>query len=248
VHTPGPDAFERIADLTALRMDPQGRPYVPNPSRGSVLYALVAARRPSVVLEFGTGRGYGALSMAWAMADHGIDGMIWTIDLVPHGQAFDWILRDERGPRVERTSRERLWGERFPRAWLARITPLTGRSREIMRKWDAARGGIELAFVDGGHDLATARHDILAACLLAGPRFGLLADDYIERPGYGVVAAFRELFGDPPPITLLQTAWGEMAAEGAGMAWLTIDDRPDELTRLRTLGARRGGLLRMFEE
>lgn len=159
-----------------------------------------------MILEFGTGRGYGALAMARALADAGIDGTIWTIDVVPHDRPFEWLLRDERGVRVERRSRRDMWAEYFPPAWTQRIVPLAGRSREVMRHWPDERL-VELAFVDGGHDLATARHDIHVACAYSASRFGLLADDHIERPGYGVVAAFRELFGDHPPLVVVPTSW-----------------------------------------
>ena len=151
-----------------------------------------------------------------------------------HSRPFDWLLRDERGDRIERSARADIWAERFPQEWIERIIPLAGRSDDVLRDWPRGRT-VELAFVDGGHDIGTARHDVLAACGLSAERFGLLADDYVERPGYGVVQAFRELFGDRPPVTVLTTTWGPTAGgPGAGMAWLSLDDRPEDRARLRS--------------
>lgn len=224
-----------MADLTALRRDAQGRFYESNYARGRVLYALVAARRPSAILEFGTGRGYGALCMAWAMADHDIPGRIWTIDLVGHRTPFEWTLRDSGGPRVERWSRQALWSRCFPAEWIRRVLPLEGRSERVMARWaDQGRPAVDLAFVDGGHDLETARHDLLAAIGVGSDRLGLLADDYLERPGIGVVSAFRELFGDPVPVAVVHTTWGDLdGGPEAGMAFLDLGSRPQDLARLR---------------
>lgn len=218
---------------------------MPNLKRGPMLYALVAARRPRVVLEFGTGRGYGALSMARAMADYGIDGNVWTIDVVRQDEAFAWLLRDDAGPRTAHSSREQTWRASFPSEWIDRIVPLHGKSTDVMRSWPEEGRSIDLAFVDGGHDLATARHDLLAACAFGGDRLGVLADDYVERPGYGVVTAFRELLGEPPPVTVVQTSWGDVqGGPDAGMAWVEPFGRPGERERLRALWTRRprGGI------
>ncbi|MBI3522153.1 MAG: class I SAM-dependent methyltransferase, partial [Chloroflexi bacterium] len=163
VSVPADQEFDRVADLTALRRDATGGVYRSNDARGPLLYALVAARRPQRVLEFGTGRGYGALCMAWAMAVHGISGTISTIDLVPQRRSFDWLYRDERGVHEEPSSRESFWRSRFPRAWLERIVPLEGRSASVVERLRRDETGFDLAFVDGGHDRATAGHDLLAA-------------------------------------------------------------------------------------
>ena len=89
---PSIERFWRLGDLTALRQDRSGRFYRSNYERGILLYALTAKHRPQTVLEFGTGRGYGCLCMAWAMEDHGISGRIYTIDMVPQDEEFRWRL------------------------------------------------------------------------------------------------------------------------------------------------------------
>ena len=235
---PAPAEFARIADLTAIRRDATGRFYESNYARGPILYGIIAARRPRAVLELGTGRGYGALSMAWAMADNAIDGRVYTVDVVPHDRPFQWALRDARGVRVELRSRADLWRSEFRPAWTDRIVPLEGRSDQVMRAW-RAKGlpEIDLAFVDGGHDRATASHDLLAACALSAERSALLADDYATRTGFGVVEAFRELVGRGAPLTVIYASWGELPARpDEGMAWLALEDlAPEERSRLRQL-------------
>jgi len=58
------DEFKQLAMITALRQAQDGTYYIRNWWRGPLLYALLSHYRPHNVLEFGTGRGYGALSMA----------------------------------------------------------------------------------------------------------------------------------------------------------------------------------------
>lgn len=241
VQLPDRAAFDRLADLTALRVTPEGHFYASNYLRGSVLYALVAARRPSVVLELGTGRGYGALCMARALVEAGIEGRVHSVDLVAHDRPIEWPYADERGPRVERWSRERFWREHVPREWTDRIVPLTGTSTSVMSGWvRRGRPLVDLAFVDGGHDRATARHDVLAAVALGSDAFGMLLDDVADRPGFGVAAVVREFLIDRFPVVLIPADWGHGAMPGAGMAWVDTTGAAQERRELARLPRRRG--------
>ena len=229
---PDESEFRRVADLTALRRSVRGDIYESNYARGPLLYALVAARRPLATLEFGTGRGYGALCMSWAMADLGLEGAVSTIDVVAQGEPLDWLYRDERGVHQERTSREAFWRSRFPADWVDRIVPLRGRSVDAVARLRSG-ASFDLAFVDGGHDHATARHDLLAAGGLGSDRLGILIDDYVRRPGFGVVQAMAELVPEAP-VTIITTSWGEIDGGGAGgMAWLDLSQLPSVHGALR---------------
>lgn len=235
--TPPVGALEALADVTALRKRADGRHDVPNSIRGPLLYALVAARRPRVVLEFGTGRGYGALSAAAAMVDLGIDGTVFTIDVVGPDDQFDWTLRDKSGARTTRRSRRQVWAEHVSSAWIGKVVELTGRTIDVVSRWEHdGWPSVDLAFVDGGHDLRTARFDLAAAVRLASSHAGILVDDYAVRPGFGVVEAVRELFKGRAPITLIPTEWGELRGAFMGMAW--IEFGPDQLPDLRATAAR----------
>lgn len=226
-----PDAadFAELADLTALRRAPDGSYYASNYLRGRLLHAVVAARRPSALIEFGTGRGYGCLSMARALVDRGIDGRVYTIDVVPDDVPLEWAFRDGAGPRTERWSRAAFWERHIPAAWRERVTSLCGRSTSVVQIWSRLElPRVEFAFVDGGHDRATARHDILAALHLSADRLGLLIDDVADRPGFGVAAAVRELLSQAATVTMVPTDWGPAARwPGAGMAWLALDGDRD---------------------
>lgn len=223
-----------LADLTALRRTEDGTYYESNYDRGCILYALVATRRPAVALEFGTGRGYGAAAMALAMVDHRVAGSVYTIDMVAHDREFEWSFRDRQGVRTERWSRARFWQHFLRRDVRERIVPLTGDSSTVARRWQSrALPRVDIAFVDGGHDHATARHDLLAACALSTAGLGLLVDDVVERPGFGVARAIRELFPERL-VSRIAARWGPDAPAGS-MAWIDLRGQEGERTRLAGL-------------
>jgi hypothetical protein len=225
VNLPPVDHFWRLGDLTALRRDNDGRFYRANYERGILLYALVARYRPTTVLEFGTGRGYGCLCMAWAMQAHDIPGRIYTVDLTPPGEPFAWAIDWGKGPVVECLSRDRVWPQAAPREWLDRIEILTGFSGQVMRRWRGPT--IELAFIDGGHGYDVVRHDLYAFLEVAATRFGILFDDYVPRPAFGVQRLIDQEVAPHFDVELIYTdrRWpGEERAgledPGYGMVWV----------------------------
>lgn len=157
--------------------------------------------------------------MARALVEHDVEGIVHTIDLVPHDRAFDWTLRDDAGTRVEMRSRQDVW-RAFPAVWTERIVTLTGRSDAVARDLVRRRSipPVDLAFVDGGHDHRSARHDLLASAVLSGGSIAILADDVVERPGYGVARAVRELFSEGFNVTMLATEWGATGEVHGAMA------------------------------
>jgi hypothetical protein len=173
-------AFARLAALTALRRSDSGKFFVSNYKRGHLLYTLIRRHRPSVVLELGTGRGYGALAMAMAASDANLTTQIFTLDVLAPSQPQHWALDEGNGPFVAERNINDVWGQ-LPSAWTARIHFLTGNSIDAMRRFLADRNNppVEFAFIDGGHDYWTVRHDVLAALLAArGRAITLLLDDY----------------------------------------------------------------------
>ncbi len=88
VEIPPVESFWKLGDATALRQRADGSFFRANYERGILLYALVAKQRPTCVLEFGTGRGYGCLCMAWAMCDYGIRGLINRVYLFSSFQSI----------------------------------------------------------------------------------------------------------------------------------------------------------------
>ncbi len=228
VEVPPLERFVRLGDLTALRCDEAGRFYRANYERGILLYALVAAFRPASVLEFGTGRGYGCLCAAWAMADHELPARVFTIDMVAQTEAFEWPVDQGAGPVVRTLSRRDVWPRAAPREWTERIEILTGRTGDGMRRWNGPR--VELAFIDAGHDYQAVRHDFYSALEVAADRFGILFDDYAPEPGFGVQRLIDEEVDGAFEAHLVYTdrRWpgGEragLADPGYGMVWVHSD-------------------------
>lgn len=159
--------FDRLAKLTALRCTKEGQFYYSNLYRGHLLYTLVQKHRPKTILEIGTGRGYGALSMALAALDAKLETQIYSVDVIPSHSAQKWAIDDGSGPQIKNLSLWEVWAQ-FPVAWTERIHLLTGTSVDCMRHWlaDPSSPTIDFAFIDGGHDYWTARHDIAAALLV----------------------------------------------------------------------------------
>jgi hypothetical protein len=261
VDLPPVEEFWKLGDLTALRRDGTGACYRANYERGILLYALVARYRPTQVLEFGTGRGYGSLCMAWSMKDHAIPGRVLTIDMVPQHQPFPWLIdrRDGSGPLIEQLSRDTVWRKHAPESWLGRIVTLSGSSFSIMGSYKA--GKIDMAFVDGGHDYRTVRHDFYSILEFASPRFGILYDDYAPTAGFGVQKLIDKEISPylDPTLIYVDRCWyasgtsttaDPMSADpDYGMVWVHSDDAPWDIRNAydpKTLSAflRR---VRMFE-
>jgi len=80
-----------------MRKAPDGTYYPGNWWRRPLLYALVGYYKPINVLEFGTGRGYGAISMVKASLNQGFECTIWTIDRVSPLIPQPWPIDEEEG-------------------------------------------------------------------------------------------------------------------------------------------------------
>lgn len=240
---PPVEEFFRLGDLTGLRRDESGRFYRANYERGILLYALVAAYRPRTLLEFGTGRGYGCLCAARAMADQGIDGRVFTIDMVGDDEAFEWPIDEGAGPRVARLCRSEVWARAVPAEWRRRIEPLRGRTGQVMRRWPGPP--VECAFIDAGHGYASVRHDFYSLLGVAAERFGILFDDYAPTLGFGVQQLVdeevAEAFGAELVYTDRRWPGGERAGLADpvyGMVWAHSDGMPRPLAEACPSGER----------
>jgi hypothetical protein len=184
---PGWAEIERIGNLTKLRREPDGRFRGVNYESGLLLYCLVARHRPTHVLEIGTGRGFGSLCMARALADVGGAGRVVTVDVLDHESRLDWAIDDGSGPRVESLSRKDVWERHFPTALLDRIEPRRGASSVVLPQ--LAREGFraDFIYVDGDHTYSAVARDFYSCLRLAAPSFRMLLDDYTPRSHlYGV--------------------------------------------------------------
>ncbi|MGQ0765579.1 MAG: O-methyltransferase [Gemmatimonadota bacterium] len=183
------EMFRRLASLTALRIASDGSFYISNYYRAHLLSTLVAIHRPATILEIGTGRGYGALAMAMAAEYTGTDARILSVDVLPPDHVQMWPIDEGAGPCIVERKLIDVWSS-LPGEWTGRITLITGRSTDVMKEMLADPGAppIDLAFIDGGHDYWTARHDVLAAVLSARNRpLTIVMDDYGGVQGGDVI-------------------------------------------------------------
>jgi predicted O-methyltransferase YrrM len=90
--------------LTALRQNSEGKYYRANYERGILLYALVAHFKPTTILEFGTGRGYGSFCMARSLVDHNLPGKIYTMDKRSKNKKEVWPINLGKGEETQNLS------------------------------------------------------------------------------------------------------------------------------------------------
>jgi len=172
------DEIVRLGDLTKLRIDGKGRFHHANYESGLLLYALVCHYRPERILEIGTGRGFGAICMAQALQEEGIEGRIITVDTIPHGQRQAWPIDDGSGPRMEQLSVQEVWQRYFGPELRERVEFRHGFSTEAMAQLEQEGWQPDFVYVDGDHTFASAKHDFFCSVLLARRPFRLLLDDY----------------------------------------------------------------------
>ena len=122
---------------------------------GKLLYKLILAlsesRSQIVAMDVGTARGFSALAMARAIDDAGVEGAVYSVDTVGHGEKIDWHGRkhdddDALSGRV--LSRMDIW-ERWFQDDISSIIPIRGRSVDVLGTWE--HGWIDVAFLDGSH-------------------------------------------------------------------------------------------------
>jgi hypothetical protein len=172
------DVFRRLGDLTKLRATSAGYQAV-NYESGILLYSLVRKHRPRRLLEIGTGRGYGALCMAMALEEGGIDGRIVTIDTRAYDEPQEWAIDDGTGPRVARLSRRDVWERHVESRLRERVRQVHGSSFDGLALLLAEAGDpVEMVYIDGDHTHPVVRHDFYASLLLTRPPFRMLLDDY----------------------------------------------------------------------
>jgi hypothetical protein len=246
-----------LARITALKHRPDGGFDLGHWWRGPLLYALTRRTRPPHILEFGTGRGYGAACMAQAILDEGYDGTVWTLDQIPGDAPQVWALDDGTGPRLTTLSRDAAWAAHLASALRGRIRCVTGDSRRLMPRWlRDGRPRVACAFIDAGHDGASVRHDCLAVLRVAAEGCSLIFDDYTDRPGYGVKRLVDEVLAPRLPrgaVEILDTDasdvtdGGGRAAHGMAIvdgAHLTAERRQALIAALAAGGVERRDALR----
>ena len=187
IKMPEKQSFINLGDLTALRVNNKGQFYRSNYLRGLLLYSLIIQNKPKTILEFGTGRGFGSLSMAKAIIDANLNSHIYTIDFRQFNEKQNWPIDYGSGPQVESLSLKDIWTKYFPQQLTDKITLLTGESHEVTKEWQTNQfPPPDFIFIDGGHDYLSVKHDFYATLNISTPNFKILFDDYVNNPAFGI--------------------------------------------------------------
>lgn len=181
------DELEQIAKLTALRRDRNGEYYISNLWRGPMLYSIVRKLKPRVILELGTGRGYGAFSMAKALVDGGVNGKLITVDRTPSEQSIEWPYVNSDQENVTITSSlDQFWDANLPPELHARIEFRRGDTASVHNLLADQAGMIDLVFIDSDHTYNGVALDFLSAHSISGKNAVFVFDDYSVTSGYGI--------------------------------------------------------------
>ena len=148
---------------------------------GLLLYKLVRCLEPvspSVILDVGTARGFSAITMARALLDANLDGMVYSVDVIDHHSRLNWHRgkQDPTDPLANIIiSRSEIWSRWFDEEarW---VTPAVGQSHEILENW--SNGPIALAFIDGDHTYDAVIRDLSLLEHLMDPAGVIVLDDY----------------------------------------------------------------------
>ncbi len=143
--------------------------------------------------------------MAWAMSDYNIDGKIYTIDRYSQDTRFDRPINhtEEFSPTVQHLSLKELWSKVASTDWLKHIEPLTGYSGEIMSHTKLPK--IQMSYIDGAHSFNAVQHDFYSLLEVSDNDFGILFDDYMSRPLYGVKEFIDQKIVNNFDVTLIDT-------------------------------------------
>jgi hypothetical protein len=187
ISVPSEDELNKFSDRWgALHHNIQGEIERHVYERGLYLYAIVAKYKPKNILEIGTGGCYTAMCMAWAMEDNSIEGTIYTMDRT-HPDEVQKIFvdnNDGNGVQIEYLSNNELLQTKADPNLAKHIKMITGYSGEAFSKNKIPK--IDFALIDGGHHYEAVRHDFYSVLDVAGEKCGIIFDDYIDRPYYGV--------------------------------------------------------------
>ena len=138
------------------------------------------------ILEIGTARGFSAICMSKVINDSGIDGIISTIDIIPHTKKIYWNCIDDLEGKKTRQELLSYWSEE-----LKNIKFLTGPSFYVLKQIKFKKK-IDFAFIDGMHDYFNVKNEIdfLKKRQIAGNV--IIFDDFNPNKFKGVIEALND--------------------------------------------------------
>ena len=179
--------LNEIAKLTALRRDSGGEYFISNFWRGPMLYSLVRRLKPALILELGTGRGYGAFCMAKALVDGDIDGKLLTIDRTPGDATYDWAyVNSDQENEITNISLNEFWSKHLPASLIERIEFRCGDTASVHKLLADQERQVDLVFIDGDHSYSGVALDFFSSHSISARNAVFVFDDYSATSGYGI--------------------------------------------------------------
>jgi hypothetical protein len=149
------------------------------------LFKVIRTYKPRTILEIGTSAGDTAIGMIRTAGRLVPENEItyWGIDLFESGNADVWEEEFTGGYRPPKLGEVY---DKIRRETSAKIKLMAVNSNHLKPEDLREMGTPDLIYIDGGHSLATIRHDWLLANEIAGPLTVIVFDDYFaEMPFIG---------------------------------------------------------------
>lgn len=159
---------------------------------GRLLYSLLRkmiadnGHRFVNIVETGTARGFSALCMAKAIQDAGIDGRIFTIDLLPHVKPIFWNCIDDHKGRHTRSQLLEPWAD-----LKKHIVFLQGNTLDLVPSLGVDR--VHFAFLDARHIEVTVMAEFETVENRQVPGDMIFFDDVTPAMFPGVVKAVKRI-------------------------------------------------------
>ena len=173
-----------IGHLTGLKSE-NGLLRGSNFERGLLLRRIIRERRPSRVLELGTGRGFGSICMADCAAKDFPECRIETVDRISGDSPQGWPHEKNGQPVEGERSLNEFWKTEFP-SLESGIIRHTGPTTEVLSRLISQDDRYDLIFIDAGHDLRSVFLDLAAALTLLSPGGSILMDDFAPLEPFGL--------------------------------------------------------------
>ncbi|HEB71671.1 MAG TPA: class I SAM-dependent methyltransferase [Nitrospirae bacterium] len=156
-----------------------------NFERALVLDRLVETLKPVNILEIGTGRGLGALTVATASREYGLDVKITTIDALAPDVKQKWPIQIDGENKVINSSLNEVWSQYVDKTLTNNITKITALSTKALPELSALNKKYDLIFIDGGHDLHSVINDLSYSISMLNSNGVILMDDFAPLDEYG---------------------------------------------------------------
>jgi predicted O-methyltransferase YrrM len=173
-----------IGNLTGLKEE-GGRYFPANFERGLLLREIIRRSKPKRILELGTGRGLGILSIADQVQALGYQAELMSVDIIPPTAKQNWPLCLHQEYSSQSRSLEEIWSAHFS-GMRRLITLRTGSTTVALPALLKEGHKFDFIFVDAGHDVYSVFHDFAYGCLLLSEQGEILMDDFAPTEPFGL--------------------------------------------------------------